>query len=198
MICCYCIKFINMIKTGISFIFILMFSAFLLAGHDVSSQGYMEEEEEEEEKEKLENRFIIGGDFGLQFGTITLVNVSPMFGYRITKNFMTGLGFMYQYYSCKDHPYYMDYQTNIYGGSIFARYYIWNDLFAHAEYQLLSYEPPDKDKPVNVNSYLIGAGYRQWISNKFAAVIMVLFNLNENMYSPYSNPIIRIGFQGGL
>lgn len=187
-----------MIKTRTSLVYISVFLAFLYTGYDVIGQEYTGENEEEE---KLENRFIIGGDFGMQFGTITLINVSPMFGYRITKNFTAGLGFMYQYYRYKDHPYYNyddDYKTNIYGGSIFARYYVWNDLFAHLEYQLLNYEPLAEDKPVNVNSYLIGAGYRQWISNNFAAVIMVLFNLNETMYSPYSNPIIRIGFQGGL
>ncbi len=168
---------------------------------DVFGQVQVEKSELTDQKEKsnLRNRFIIGGGLGLQFGTITLIDVSPVIGYRITERFVAGIGGTYQYYKENfNDPTYPDYSANIYGGSIYARYYVWRDLFGHAEYQYLTYTPWNKDVRVDVNSYLLGAGYRAWLGNNFAATIVVLFDLNEGMYSLYQNPIMRIGFQVGI
>lgn len=150
--------------------------------------------------EQPQNRIVVGGGLGLQFGTITLIDVSPTIGYKVTEKFIPGIGINYQYY--KDTRFEPDYETNIFGGSVFARYYLWENLFAHAEYQKLSYEqllwPSNEKQRVTVDSYLVGGGYRQWIGRNFAATIVVLFNLNETIDSPYSNPIFRIGFQTGF
>ncbi len=150
--------------------------------------------------EKPQNRIVVGGGLGLQFGTITMIDISPTIGYKVTERFMPGIGINYQYY--KDTRFEPDYETNIIGGSVFARYYLWENLFAHAEYQRLGYDQllyPSKEKErVTVDSYLIGGGYRQWIGGNFAATIVVLFNLNESIDSPYSNPIFRLGFQTGF
>jgi len=156
--------------------------------------------QEKKQGEVPRNRIIVGGGVGLQFGTITLIDVSPILGYKVTERFVPGIGLTYQYY--KDTRWVPEYETNIYGGSVFARYYLWQDLFAHAEYQILSYEKlinvyGEKER-VNVPGLLVGGGYRQWIGNNFAATIVILFNLNETIDSPYQNPIFRIGFQAGL
>ncbi|MCF8234323.1 MAG: hypothetical protein K9G67_05260 [Bacteroidales bacterium] len=164
----------------------------LLIGSPLNAQTYGEE--------PRDNRFVYGGGFGLQFGTVTLIEVSPMIGYKVTERFVPGIGFSYTYY--KDNRFEPDYETNIFGGSIFARYYVLTDLFAQAEYQKLSYErmywPLLEKERISVDSYLIGGGYRQWIGRSFAATIIVLYNLNESLDSPYSNPIFRIGFQAGF
>ena len=54
------------------------------------------------EKESFADKLVYGGSFGLQFGSLTLVDVSPVIGYRITEKLEAGLGFTYKYYKYKD------------------------------------------------------------------------------------------------
>lgn len=144
---------------------------------------------------KMQKRFVAGSGFGLQFGTITVVGLSPEIGYKITKNLVSGLGFSFQYY--KDSRYLPVYKSNIYGGSVFSRYYLYKDFFAHAEYQVLKYDYLDWntgiDKEVTTNAILVGGGYRQWLGRNVFSKITVLFNINESLYYPYSSPIFRAG-----
>ncbi|MFW6020023.1 MAG: hypothetical protein ACOCPM_05520 [Bacteroidales bacterium] len=72
------------------------------------------------QNEEDNNRFLIGGSMGLQFGTISFVDISPKAGYYITKNLATGLGGSYKYYNDKRFP--GDYSTSIYGGRLFLQY----------------------------------------------------------------------------
>lgn len=157
-------------------------------------------QDKKNEKEVPRSRIVLGGGLGLQFGNITLIDISPIVGYKVTERFLVGLGFTYQYYRHKYQDPFLDinYETNIYGGSVFARYYVWKDLFGQAEYQYLTYKPYLMDNRVDVNSYLVGGGYRQRLSRNFAATIILLFDLSESMYSIYQNPIFRIGFQAGI
>ncbi len=150
------------------------------------------------------DRLFTGGGLGFQFGTVTMIDVSPLVGYRITENFSTGVGFKYQYYRYKDR--FGEFSTSIFGGSIFCRYIIYNDLFAHAEFELLNYDAEllgsynviTTSERITTESYLIGAGYRQQIGRNSFVNFLLLWNLNENVYSLYENPIIRIGVEFGL
>jgi hypothetical protein len=152
------------------------------------------------------SRMDFGGYLGLQFGSVTIINIAPLASYRITEKFYTGLGLTYMYY--KDNRYVPTFSLSSYGGSIFAGYYIWRDLFAHVEYAPLYipdyydyYSPPyptQETKAPWAHDIYLGGGYRQWIGQKAFVNLMVLFNINETEFSPYSNPIIRIGFGVGL
>lgn len=150
-------------------------------------------------KENFKDRIFLGGNLGLQLGTITLIEISPLVGYKITDDLSAGLGFTYQYY--KDTRFNPDYSTNIIGGRVFARYYIYKDFFAHTEVEVLNYDAylsfNDKDN-ITITNVLVGGGYNQWISQRASVSIMILWNLNEDIYSLYSNPIFRIGFNVGL
>jgi hypothetical protein len=145
-----------------------------------------------------------GGIIGAQFGDITYIEISPIVTYRVTEKFHTGIGFTYQYYKA-NYDGMPDYTSNAYGGSIFARYFVWRDLFAHVEYAPLyisnfiypSYIPPVDEAPW-AHDIFLGGGYRQWIGEKASINLMMLFNINETIYSPYSNPIFRIGFGFGF
>ncbi|HEX7412034.1 MAG TPA: hypothetical protein VF298_07850 [Bacteroidales bacterium] len=165
---------------------------------------------------KFSDRFFFGGNFGLQFGDITLIDVSPMVGYRITEKVAGGISFSYKYYYYKNffyNPYsysFTDMTSNIYGASIFGRYYFVENLFAHAEYEYLIYSY-DNYRPnstgssyskstetVDVPGLFLGGGYRQPIGGRVFFTITILYNVNESQYSPYSNPIIRAGVSVGL
>jgi len=160
-------------------------------------------------KESFTDRLVHGGGLGLQFGTLTLIDVSPLIGYRVSEKFETGIGLTYKYYRYRD--YFVDYNTgiaydlksNIWGGSIYARYHIIENIFLHTEFEHLRYNYDDyyytsgaitKDRlAADINSLFVGGGYRQRIAGNSYFYIMALWNLNETVLSPYSNPVIRMG-----
>ncbi len=150
----------------------------------------------------LKSHLYFGGGFGLQFGYMTLIEVSPLVGYNITPKFSVGLSPTYKFYKYND--YYgqnLDLKTNVWGGSIFSRYYIFESVFAHVEYESLLYNtqtPGFPETKQQYNSFFVGGGYNQRIGGNSGMYIMVLWNLNDTPDSPYINPIIRVGFSVGL
>jgi hypothetical protein len=152
-----------------------------------------------------DNRFFTGGSIGLQFGNQTMIDASPILGYRITKNFSAGVGFTYQYYRLNYYNTIL--QTYIIGGRVFARYYFFENFFLHGEYEALNLETKFFDPGFLyhqsdrywVGSVLAGGGYRQAIGENSFFNIMVLYNLNDTPYGPYDNPwIFRVGVDIGL
>src|SRR6185295_19704527 len=144
------------------------------------------------------DKVYFGGNFGLQFGNLTVVDISPLMGYKITENYSVGISATYIYYKYSDPSnYYPDYSTNIYGGSVFNRFYFLENLFLHAEYEVLNMEVLDfnfKLARKNITSVLVGGGYRQPLGENSSINLMILYNLNEDRVSPYQNPIVRVGF----
>ena len=208
------------------FIKIVMIFAILFVGFDSFSQN----NNEKSGKNPFSDRLFIGGALGFSFGSGgTLLDISPLFSYEVTKNFYTGIGLTYKFYNYKD--YYMNtdngilynYTTNIFGGSIFARYFlsgigipVIEDTFIHVEIEPLvfnnnfTYNPSGsyidiygnryvkEDDQISFTGYFIGGGYRQMLNQRSYMYLEVLWNLNENFYSPYSNPRIRMGFAVGI
>ncbi len=184
------------------------------------------------DKKTFIDRVSIGGALGFGFGSNSiLVDVSPIIGYSVTDNFVVGLGLTYKYYQLND--YYLklddgslsDLKNNIYGGSVFARYFLTGigipvieNMFLHAEvepliftndYKLMPYKQGDfidaygnyyinENEQLTITSYFLGGGLRQMITDRSYLYIEVLWNFNEELYSPYSNPRIRIGFAAGF
>lgn len=156
----------------------------------------------------LRDRFFFGGNLGLQFGSATYIDISPLVGYKITPKLHAGVGVTYIYYKVKDTYYNYAYETSIYGGRVFGRYYILDNLFAHTEVEVLNMEVPEANIVSGTNSYdyvrtnitsvMVGGGYAQPIGSNAAITLMVLWNLTEQQYSPYTNPIFRVGFSLGF
>ncbi len=145
------------------------------------------------------NRIFTGGDFGMQFGSQTYIQIAPVLGYRLTDQFSAGITGKYIYYNLKDS--YSNYKTNIYGGGVFTRYNVLEEVFLHAEYEALSLEVPASVYETNrriVSGLFLGAGYRQFIGEFSSLNLMILYDVIEDQYSPYQNPQIRIGFDFGL
>ena len=148
-------------------------------------------------KERFIDRIFTGGNVGFQFGTVTYAEVSPLIGYRITDKIAAGVGVTYQYYHYKDH--YFDLETNVYGARVFGRYMFTPRLFGYAEEEYLNLEAFDfQRRRVDVESFMAGGGYLQPIGENSAALIMLLYNFTPSAYTPYANPIIRIGFNIGF
>ncbi|MDD1444179.1 hypothetical protein MEO93_28345, partial [Dolichospermum sp. ST_sed3] len=125
--------------------------------------------------------------------TVTIIDLSPQVGYHINKYFNAGVGITYTYY--KDNNY--KFSTSIYGGSVFAQAIPLNFLILHTELEMLNLEVFDvygEGKRLWDLGVLVGAGYRVPFGEKSAVNFMVLWNLNQTAYSPYTNPIVRIYF----
>lgn len=149
---------------------------------------------------KFTDNIVFGGNLGLQFGTYTQIDISPRVGYRFTERFVAGIGGTYRYISLK---YYNErISTSIYGGAVFTRFFITENLFAHAECEFLNLEtkyfaianPEQYDDRFWIPGLLVGGGYRVPIGESSYLATIVLFNLNDTPNSPYQNPIIRVGF----
>ena len=152
-------------------------------------------------KRVLSDKIYFGGNLGMQFGTITQIDLSPLVGYRITDALSAGVGLSYQYYR-DDRWSFGDLETNIYGWKVFGKYFFYEDLFAQVENEMLNLETkyfdvlnkyPNQDR-FWLNCFMVGGGYRQRIGEKSSVSITALWNLNQTANTPYSNPIIRIGF----
>lgn len=158
------------------------------------------------------DRFYFGGNFGFgaSSGTgysSTYLNISPIVGYKFTDRIIAGPGFIYQSFVTKVKSPSFTIRSQDYGWKLFGRYFILENIFAHVEPEWLSMEYWDgsidaSNKPVtnriNVFSMFVGGGYRQMIGENTGIDLLFLYNINDNIYSPYSNPILRLGFGLGF
>jgi len=163
-------------------------------------------QEEEEETPPLRERLFFGGNFGLQFGTITDIQFSPVIGLWVFPRLGVAAGPNFRYY--KD-PY--D-RTTIYGGRTYLQFIVLQDLnnmiplgihaglFLHAEYEALNLEssafklPPYTSERFMTHTILAGGGFSQRIGRRSSLNMMFLWALNDEGYGIYSSPEIRVGF----
>ncbi len=164
-------------------------------------------------------RLVIGGGFnlGLSDGVFS-IGASPIVGYRITDRLYAGVGLGILYYSFKDY-----YQFNVGGNdetyplratlyypSLWSRYVVFNNFFvqAEAEYDIQSLSIynldvngyPQKTKSTYSSpALLLGAGLRQPVSDRAALVMIAMYDVIQDPYSPYKDRIdFRIGFNVGF
>ena len=147
----------------------------------------------------IQEKLYFGGNVGAWFGSTTYLNISPIVGIKLNDQFSVGVGAIYNYYSQSYAG--KKYTSTIYGGSVFARYFIFENVFAHAGWDKISvpdYTSNIMNSRAWVDNLLIGAGYRESFSDNGSFVAMILYNINQTPLSPYQNPIIQIGFNIGL
>jgi len=147
---------------------------------------------------KLKDRLTYGGNFGLNFGDITMVDISPMIGYRTTNKWVNGVGLTYQYYEQRR----VSFKTSTFGGRAFSRHMVYKNVFAHGEYELLKFNVLSRNLEQNPAHWFpalfVGGGVFQSFGGKSQSglVITVMYNLiytpNNSLYiSPFQ---FRIGF----
>ncbi len=163
-------------------------------------------------------RLVIGGAPVLGFGSGYLaLGVAPVVGYRFTERFLAGVGLSYTYNRQKDFYQFAsgdsyDLKLHTYSGSVWARYLVFDNIFAHAEleqdFTRYSYTADDPYNPgsfrtewINYHSpaLLLGGGYRSPISTNASFVAMLLYDVLQDKYSPYfGGPSIRVGVNVGF
>jgi hypothetical protein len=160
-------------------------------------------QQEREEPPPFKERLFFGGNFGLQFGTFTDIQVAPVIGLWVLPRLAVGVGPDYRFY--KD-PYE---RTNIYGGKGYMQFVVIKNLnsflplgvntgiFFHAEDELLSLESSywkgaGTSGRFYINTLLAGGGISQQIGRRSSMNIMVLWALNDPGYEVYGTPEIRV------
>ena len=147
-----------------------------------------------------QDRLFWGGTVGAWFGTQTFIDLSPLVGIKITDKLSVGVGFIYNYYNYSYGGY--KYQTSLYGSRLYARYFVWENVFLQAGWDKINRDNPNPyynaSERVWVDNLLVGGGVRYPVSDKLYLVATGLWNLNQSSLSPYANPIIQIGFVGGF
>ncbi|MDX2443158.1 MAG: hypothetical protein QNK30_05110 [Bacteroidales bacterium] len=192
-------------------VFLLSISVYSQKEQDYleSIDGKKNTEEQKKKKPESQHKFIFGGFFSFQFGSVTNIVVSPIVGYRVFPRLTVGVGFKYEYLKDK----YYNFDTHVYGVQLYSRFYIIKELsdilpggvrlglFAHVEWEALSLERewfdvtcPTCPGRFWLNSFLVGGGIRQPIGGRAGVYFVVLWNLNETINTIYSNPIFRVGF----
>lgn len=158
-----------------------------------------------EEPKTFEDKLRLGGSFGLRFGSVTHVNISPSVGYEITDRLIGGVGGTFMWYKYR----YYDTNTIYYGGRTFLMYSIIPQLHLNAEYEALNVER-SYQKRTWIGSPMVGASYTQPLGAKLIKGVhmTLLYNLNYNNQvdytagpaaarniSPYASPwVFRITF----
>lgn len=179
---------------------------------ETSSQSPEEKDdaitEMEKKKEKL-NRLRIGGNFGLQFGNYTYINLSPTVGYMLAKNRLElGGGPIFIYQRFRYSNIFGNYSINlfVYGADAYARGFLYKGLFLEARYDIVNKTSYfDLSKKVWVNHLLLGAGYAAPIGKIGVFNISVLYNVLDNRESIYQGTfsdrvpiIVNMGFGFGI
>lgn len=152
-------------------------------------------------KPALKDRLFFGGDLGASFGNYTTVYIAPIIGYRITPKWGAGLGPSYSYINDKRYVGY-EYETSSYGARMFTQYNIIPQLLLYGEAAWVNAEVFDDFSydyiREDIFSILLGGGYTQQLGQRSGLSLMILFNVLEDEYTYYENPIFRAGFNVGF
>ena len=159
------------------------------------------QDEEEPKRGFDKEKLFFGGNFGLSFGSYTLINVSPQAGYRFNKHVAAGAGINFIYTSSK----YFGFRENygVAGLNIFGRFYPIEQIFIQAQPEMnytwgkQKYDGGNEVKLDGkfVPSLLAGAGVAIPMGRNGAFLIMVQYDVIQNSRSPYgNNPFFSVGF----
>jgi len=159
----------------------------------------------------VRQRLFFGGDLGLSFGTNTYIHLAPIVGYRITDRLSAGLGPIYIFEKSN----YYDYQTSTYGGKALMSFAVIKNMdeymnigigqiMLHVENEFINMQKLDyvsstgkvyaRDERFWIDNLLAGAGLNFPFGTNAGINIYVLWDITHNQYSPYTNPVIRLGF----
>jgi hypothetical protein len=161
------------------------------------ASAYAQREFDPESNPAFKDRMYYGGNLGLQFGTFTLIDISPLAGVMLNSKLSAGLGATYQYY---DDRRFQGSTGSSYGGRVFARHNILPNIFAYSEFESINWNAynyfNDRFQRTWTDAFFIGAGYFTPFGPRGGANFTFLYNLmHDNRNSYYNEPyVIRVGF----
>ncbi len=173
----------------------------VLCGHPLNAQR----DGRRTEAPPFAERLFYGGSFGLQFGTVTNLEVSPVAGFWLLPRLAVAAGPKYQYFRNQ----YTN--TDIYGGRTYMRFYFINDIsqfiplgmklgfYVQGEYEALSLRSDfwlgySGRSRFWEHTGLAGLGISQGLGMRSSVNISFLWAVTPDEYEIYGNPEIRFDF----
>ena len=172
-----------------------------------------EEEEEQEKKGFQKEKLFVGGNFGLTFGSYTLISISQHIVYRFTDFVAAGVGLNLQYVQVKEKytngDLYWKSTQGVTGLNIFGRLYPlrqfmiqvqpeMNYIFGNEIYYDTNPSQEYKLDAAIVPSLLLGGGL-VIPSGRGALITSVFYDVLQDSRSPYGKrAIVNFTFNVGL
>ncbi len=186
---------------------LLVFTSFsIISGQNAKEEQFPFDQKDNNGTPSFKERLFYGGNLGLQFGSVTDIQVSPVIGYWVLPRIAVALGPTYRYYKFQNN------ETAIYGAKGYIQFAVIQDLssviplgghtgiFLHLEDEVLSlnsyywkWPNPFTSERFYLNTVLAGVGISQHLGRRSTLNFIVLWPL-DNPYNIYSNPEIRISF----
>ncbi|MFN3916390.1 MAG: hypothetical protein ACK4K0_01500 [Flavobacteriales bacterium] len=162
-------------------IYTILFSFLLL-----NSSAQWEEDVKDLTKKE---RTLFGASAGISFSQFGMYFMgAPSVGYRLSNNILGGVGVKYIYNSFNNGS--VAYKQHVYGGSVFAQHNLVSPrFFLHGELEMLNWEARDRFT-YNISRRwvpmgFVGAGFRNFYSERSFYQIILLYDLIDDPYSPY-------------
>lgn len=159
---------------------------------------------------EMKGKIVTGGHFGGGFaGNCLHLTISPQIGYRLLPGFEVGTRLGYSFNYVFD-SYYGNHSIHHVAFGAYLNYEVLRGVYLHLEDEelcRLTFQgfASNPGKTYWYNSFFVGAGYRDYITDTSFAYISLLYNLRWDygqvgeLSSPYSSPVvIRVGYCIGL
>lgn len=155
-----------------------------------------------------QSKIYYGGNIGFNFwNNYFYFSIQPLIAYKVTPQFSVGGRLGYSYIS-DDRSSFGNVTSHNYGASVFTRYRVIPQLYAHAEFAYASTERHTyslvrqqiESERVWVPYFLLGGGYSQLISPNVWAYVEVLFDVIQDENSIYGvwDPLVSVGVGVGF
>ena len=186
---------------------VLMFIALLT--HDLQAQDDASTEKEGFDRSRLFG----GGSFILNFGDITIINISPQVGYRFSRYFAAGVGINGQYSSFKtingyDGSTLSREEYGVAGLNIFGRFYPIQQIILQVQPEAnyvwgkVKYYDTNQEYKLDgkiIPSLLLGAGGAIPMGRSGAMTILAQYDVLQNDRTPYGSKVFfSFGYNFGL
>lgn len=146
----------------------------------------------------LRDRLWFGGGLGLNFGTVTAIQLEPMAGYFLDRKnrVSAGTGISYWYYN--DNRSSPPITNDGYGYRLFTRFRPVHQFFIHGEFFHLNAERYDLSDMTTTRTWiphlLVGGGYVQPLGGRSSFFIQMLFDVLQDPNSVYAGqPVFSAG-----
>ena len=146
-------------------------------------------------------RFTYGGSVGFGIGSASWgVSLRGEAGYLVTDRLWTGVSGRFQW--THDDWYGESYDSIDWGVGAYARYFVFDRLFAATEWDWTSYELRTAEPSGGRDSFssvLVGAGYGQPLGPRSLLLVEVLYDVTGNARGIYDTPwVTRLSFTTGF
>ncbi|MFZ5553288.1 MAG: hypothetical protein ACOZCO_09250 [Bacteroidota bacterium] len=176
-------------------ILFLSFCELLFSQRDSTSRNNRKDDENDLSEMSFLERSYWGGNAGAYFTSSgSYLEISPIFGYNLTRYFSVGLTTTYKFYKTFQNYAGLSYSTHVFGGGPYARFILFDFLFAQAEAEMLNTEVYDVVKRDYVRKFIpitsAGLGLKSRSEGSYS-YFMVLYDFTHDNWSPYpTSPII--------